>query len=184
MSFLKLVLIAVGLSMDAFAMAICKGISVEKLKKKHMIITGLWFGGAQVLAPILGYLLGTSFQPWIESVGHWFTLAILSIIGVNMIRESREECEKLNASFSIKAMLPLAISDSIDALATGAAFAFMNVNIVLAVLLIGVITFVFSAIGVKIGNRLGEKYKSKAEVIGGIILIAMGVSSLWKHTGV
>jgi len=180
----KLLLTALGLSMDAFAIAVCKGLSVEKVRKKHLVITGLWFGGAQAIMPLLGYLLGTGFQSFIESIDHWIAFALLAIIGINMIRESREETKQMDASFTAKVMFPLAIADSIDALAAGVTFAFLEVKIIPAVLLIGVFTFVMSAVGVMLGNRFGEKYKSKAELAGGIILIAMGLSILLEGIGV
>lgn len=178
MSFWELFLIAIGLSMDAFAISICKGLSVEKVEKKHLVITGLWFGGAQALMPVIGYILGTGFQSFIESIDHCIAFALLAIIGINMIRESREESKTLDASFSAKVMFPLAIADSIDALATGVTFVFLDVSIVKSAILIGITTFILSAIGIMIGNKFGEKYKSKAELVGGIILISMGVSIL------
>ncbi|HKM20540.1 MAG TPA: manganese efflux pump MntP family protein [Lachnospiraceae bacterium] len=184
MTFWELFLIAIGLSMDAFAIAICKGLSVQKIEKKHLIITGLWFGGSQAVMPLIGYFLGTSFRAFIENIDHWIAFILLTIIGINMIRESREKTKQLDASFSAKVMFPLAIADSIDALAAGVTFSFFDVSIVPTVLLIGVTTFVLSAVGLKIGNRFGEKYKSKAELLGGIILIAMGVSILVKDLGV
>ena len=184
MNLVELFLIAVGLSMDALAIALCKGLSVEKVQKRHMVITGLWFGGAQALMPLLGYLLGSSFQTIVESVDHWIAFVLLSIIGINMLRESREEMKKLDASFTAKVMFPLAIADSIDAMAAGVTFAFMEVKIIPSVLLIGVITFIISAFGVKIGSKFGEKYKSKAEVLGGMILILMGVMILLQDLGV
>lgn len=180
----EMFLVAVGLSMDAFAIAICKGLSVEKVKMKHMLVTGLWFGGSQAIMPLLGYLLGTSFQAMIENVDHWIAFILLNIIGINMIRESREEVKQLDASFTAKIMFPLAIADSIDALAAGVTFAFMSVSIVPAVLLIGVTTFVLSALGVRIGSQFGEKYKSRAELLGGVILIVMGVIILLQDLGV
>lgn len=180
----ELLVIAVGVSMDAFAIAICKGLSVEKVEKKHLLSAGLWFGGAQALMPLLGYLLGSSFQSVIENVDHWLSFALLAIIGINMIRESRGKVEKLDASFSAKAMFPLAIADSIDALAVGVTFAFLEVNIIPAVLLIGITTFLFSASGIKIGNQFGARYKSKAELAGGLILVVMGLLILLEHTGI
>lgn len=180
----ELFMIAVGLSMDAFAIAICKGLSVGKLEKKHMVITGLWFGGAQALMPLLGFLLGTGFQTLIEQIDHWIAFLLLGVIGIGMIRESREEGKPLDASFAPNVMLPLAIADSIDALAAGVTFAFLDVNIIPAVLLIGVITFLLSAFGVWLGNRFGEKYRSKAELAGGIILVCMGLKILLEHLGV
>lgn len=184
MNFLELLIIAVGVSMDAFAIAICKGLSVEKLKRKHLLITGLWFGGAQALMPLLGYLLGGSFSSLVASVDHWFSFALLVLIGINMIKESREESEKLNDSFSAKVMFPLAIADSIDALAVGITFAFQEVSILPAVTMIGVTTFLFSALGVKIGNQFGSRYQSKAEFAGGLILILMGVFILLEDLGI
>ena len=125
MGIFELFLVAVGLSMDALAISICKGLSVQKIQKKHMIITGLWFGGSQAVMPLLGYLLGTSFQVFVESIDHWIGFILLSVIGIHMIKESREGVEKLDASFAPKLMFPLAIADSIDALAAGVTFAFM-----------------------------------------------------------
>lgn len=178
----EMLIVAVGVSMDAFAIAICKGLSVKKLETKHMISAGLWFGGAQVLMPLIGYLLGSRFTDAISRFDHWLSFALLALIGVNMIRESREETEKLDDSFSAKAMFPLAIADSIDALTVGVTFAFLEVSIVPAVLLIGVTTFMFSAAGVQIGHRFGAKYQSRAELAGGVILIVMGISILLEHT--
>ena len=149
-----------------------------------MVCAGLWFGGAQALMPLIGYLLGSTFADAIASIDHWLSFALLAIIGVNMIREALGETEKLDADFSAKAMFPLAIADSIDALAVGVTFAFMKVSILPAILLIGVTTFLFSAAGVRIGNQFGAKYKSKAEMVGGIILLVMGVCILLEHTGV
>lgn len=179
----ELFMIAAGLSMDAFAIAICKGLSVEKMEKKHMVITGAWFGGAQALMPLIGFLLGTGFQSLIEQIDHWIAFILLGLIGLGMIRESREQCKPMDASFSAKVMFPLAIADSIDALAAGITFAFLDVKIIPAILLIGVITFVFSAFGVWLGNRFGEKYRSKAELTGGITLVIMGVKILLEHLG-
>ena len=184
MNFGELFLIAVGLSMDALAIALCKGLSVEKVQKKHMVITGLWFGGAQALMPLIGYLLGTSFSSIVESIDHWVAFILLGLIGINMLKESREEVKKLDASFTAKVMLPLAIADSIDAMAAGVTFAFEDVNIVPAILLIGIITFIISAIGVKVGSKFGEKYKSKAEILGGVILIVMGATILLQDLGI
>lgn len=183
MKFWELLVIAVGVSMDAFAIAICKGLSVGKTEKKHLLITGLWFGGAQALMPLLGYLLGTGFHSSIERIDHWIAFILLCIIGLGMIKESREQCKSLDASFSAKVMFPLAIADSLDALATGVTFAFLEIRIIPAIVLIGVITFVLSAFGVWLGNRFGEKYRAKAELTGGIILIIMGMKILFEHLG-
>lgn len=184
MGLLELFLIAVGLSMDAFAVAICKGLSVKKATLKHGLIVGLYFGGFQAGMPLLGYFLGSSFAKYIENFDHWIAFGLLGIIGFNMIRESREEEEELNASFGFKAMLPMAVATSIDALAVGVSFAVMQVQIGWAVAFIGIITFALSAIGVIIGNHFGAKYKSKAEMFGGIVLIVLGIKILLEHLGV
>ena len=139
---------------------------------------------AQALMPLIGYLLGQNFKSLIENIDHWLSFLMLAVIGINMIRESREEVEKLDESFGPKAMFPLAIADSIDALAVGVTFAFLDVQIVPAVIMIGITTFLFSVVGVEIGNRFGVKYKSKAEVAGGIILITMGLLIVLEHTGI
>lgn len=178
MGFWELFFIAVGVSMDAFAISLCKGLSVEKLKKKHLVIAGLWFGGSQAVMPLIGYFLGNGFRAFIESIDHWISFILLVIIGINMIKESGEKVKNLDSSFSAKVMFPLAIADSTDALAVGVTFAFEKAPIVPAVTLIGVTTFIISAIGVKIGNEFGAKYKSKAEITGGIVLIAMGCAIL------
>ena len=181
MSIIELFIIAVGLSMDAFAVSVCKGLSVPRAKKSHLIITGLYFGGFQALMPLIGYLLGVNFRHMITSVDHWIAFILLALIGINMIREAREESEELDASFSVKAMLPLAIATSIDALAVGITFAFLHVQIVPAITFIGVTTFILSVIGVKIGNLFGAKYKSYAEIAGGIVLILLGTKILLEH---
>lgn len=179
-----LFVLAVGLSMDAFAVAICKGLSVQKLKPEHMLIVGLYFGGFQALMPAVGYLLGIQFEQYITAVDHWIAFILLGIIGVNMILESRHPAEEQTPGFGVKTMLTMAVATSIDAFAVGISFAFLQVDIVPAVSFIGGITFVLSAVGVKIGNVFGAKYKSKAELVGGIILVAMGVKILLEHLGV
>lgn len=184
MSFLELCIISVGLAMDAFAVSICKGLSVKKLKFKHMLIVGGYFGVFQGLMPVIGYLLSVGFEKYITAVDHWIAFILLGLIGANMIKESLGDEEKIDDSFTFKAMLPLAIATSIDALAVGVTFAFLNVNILLAVSLIGIITFVLSAIGTKIGNVFGEKFKNKAEFFGGIILILMGLKILLEHLNI
>ncbi|MBE6733170.1 MAG: manganese efflux pump [Ruminococcaceae bacterium] len=184
MSLWELFVIAIGLSMDAFAVAICKGLSVEKLNRKHLLIVGTYFGGFQALMPLIGYFLGVNFRSIIESFDHWIAFGLLTLIGANMIKESMEKCEELDDSFTFKAMLPLAVATSIDALAVGVTFAFLNVTIAPAVSFIGVITFLLSAVGVKIGNVFGVKYKSKAEMAGGIVLILMGLKILLEHLGI
>ena len=184
MGLVELLVIAVGLSMDAFAVSVCKGLSVPKMKLSHALTCGVYFGGFQGLMPLIGYLLGSQFEEMIVSVDHWVAFVLLGIIGFNMIKESREsDCESLDSSFDVKAMIPLAVATSIDALAIGVTFAFLHVNIFWAVTFIGVITFTLSSIGVKVGNVFGEKYKSKAELAGGVILILMGAKILLDHLG-
>ena len=180
----ELFILAVGLSMDAFAVSVCKGLSVKKLRPKHMLIAGLYFGGFQALMPLIGYFLGVQFQALIQDFDHWIAFVLLSLIGANMIKESRESADELNDSFGVKAMLPLAVATSIDALAVGVTFAFLQVNIVSAVSFIGVTTFILSAVGIRIGNIFGAKYKSRAELVGGIVLILMGLNILLEHLGV
>ena len=182
MSTYELFIIAVGLSMDALAVAICKGLSMAKMSWKKGIIVGLWFGGFQALMPLIGYLLGAQFESKITAFDHWIAFILLGLIGGNMIREgvSGDE-EKTDDSVSIKSMLPLAIATSIDALAVGVTFAFLRVTIVYAVSFIGVITFLLSTVGVKVGNVFGARYKSKAEIAGGVILILMGLKILIEH---
>lgn len=179
----ELFLIAVGLSMDAFAVSICKGLSVSKMKFKHALLCGLYFGGFQALMPLIGFLLGTQFQTLIERVDHWIAFVLLGIIGINMVREAKEK-ESFNDCFAFRAMLPLAIATSIDALAVGATFAFLKVDILPAICLIGATTFLFSTIGVKIGNAFGGKYKSWAEIFGGLTLIFLGIKILLEHLGI
>ena len=185
MSLMELFLIAVGLSMDAFAVSVCKGLSVRKATVKHALCVGLYFGGFQALMPLIGYLLGTQFESVITSVDHWIAFGLLAFIGGNMIREAlgREE-EKLDDSFSFRTMMTLAVATSIDALAMGVTFAFLRVDIVPAVLLIGATTFVLSAVGLKVGNVFGAKYKARAEQFGGVLLVLMGLKILLEHLGV
>lgn len=184
MGFIEILLIGVGLSMDAFAVSICKGLSTRKLELKHALICGGYFGFFQGLMPLIGYILGVQFKDKIESIDHWIAFILLALIGLNMIKESFEEDEDCNPDFSFKAMLPLAIATSIDALAVGVTFAFLNVNIGYALLIIAITTFLISMIGVKIGHVFGSKYKSKAEMIGGIILILIGIKILLEHLGI
>lgn len=184
MSFVELFLIAVGLSMDAFAVSVCKGLSVEKLEKKHAALVGLYFGGFQCLMPLIGYLLGARFESLITSIDHWIAFGLLLIIGGNMIKESFGEAEKLNDDFSVKTMMLLAVATSIDALAVGITFAFLQVHIVPAAVMIGVTTFALSAVGIYVGNRFGARYKSKAELAGGVILILIGTKILLEHLGI
>ena len=187
MSIFELFLIAVGLSMDAFAVAICKGLATGRVKLGQMVIVGLWFGIFQALMPLIGYLLGVNFSTLIQSIDHWIAFILLGLIGANMIREAvggdEECCNEEDASYSIRAMLPLAIATSIDALAVGVSFAFLSVDIVPAVSFIGVCTFILSAFGVKIGSVFGLRFKKKAEIAGGVILILMGAKILLEHLG-
>lgn len=184
MSLFSLFVIAVGLSMDAFAVSICKGLSMPKMKWNNALLAGLYFGGFQALMPVIGYLLGTQFERYITSIDHWIAFVLLAIIGINMIRESREEDECMDDSFDVKTMLLLAIATSIDALAVGVTFAFLQVQIIPAVCFIGVVTFCFGVAGIKIGNVFGSRYRSKAELAGGIILVVMGVKILLEHLGI
>lgn len=184
MSILDLFILAVGLSMDAFAVSVCKGLSLGKIKPKHMCIAGAWFGGFQALMPLIGYFLGSFFAEMIEKYDHWVAFVLLAIIGGNMIKESFDKDEKVDSSMDVKSMLLLAIATSIDALAVGVTFAFLQVQIVPAVSFIGVITFIFSAVGVKIGSLFGAKYKSKAELFGGIVLVLIGIKILLEGIGV
>lgn len=177
----ELLVIAVALSMDAFAVSICKGLSMKRMEWKNAVLAGVYFGGFQAGMPLLGYLLGVQFQEMITSVDHWIAFGLLGVIGINMIRESQGEDEKMDDSFSVKTMLMLAVATSIDALAVGVTFAFLKVAILPAIAFIGVITFTFSVLGIKIGNRFGVKYKSKAELAGGVILILMGIKILIEH---
>lgn len=185
MGLIELFLLAVGLSMDAFAVSVCKGLAMQKITVKKAGIVGVWFGGFQALMPAIGYVLGVQFQDKITAIDHWIAFVLLGIIGVNMVREARsEECDSDSGALDVKTMFMLAVATSIDALAVGITFAFLNVNIVPAVCFIGVTTFVISAVGVKIGNVFGTRYKSRAELVGGIILILLGVKILLEHLGI
>lgn len=182
MDLLSLFLIAVGLSMDAFAVSVCKGLATPKYKLKYSMICGAWFGGFQALMPAVGYLLGVNFKKYITAIDHWIAFVLLALIGFNMIREAlKNDDEGADPSFTAKSMSLLAVATSIDALAIGITFAFLDVNIVAAVLFIGVCTFVISATGVKIGSAFGTRFKSKAEIAGGVILIILGLRILVEH---
>lgn len=185
MGIIELLLLAVGLAMDAFAVSVCKGLAMKKINFRVCAVCGLWFGGFQALMPAIGYLIGYRFQEKITFLDHWIAFILLALIGFNMIREalSKDE-EEPDASLKAKDMFVLAIATSIDALAVGVSFAFLpGVPIIPAVSFIGVITFLLSALGVKIGTVFGTKYKSKAELAGGIILILMGLKILLEHLG-
>lgn len=187
MGLIELFVLAVGLSMDAFAVSICKGLATKEVSVKQMCLAGLWFGGFQALMPLIGYLLGSAFAKAITSFDHWIAFALLAFIGGNMIKEAfskEEDEEKVNDSFGVKTMFIMAIATSIDALAVGVTFAFLSVQIVPAVSFIGIITFLFSFVGVKLGNLFGAKYEKKAQLAGGIILILIGVKLLLEHLGV
>lgn len=181
MGFLEIFFIGIGLSMDAFAVSICKGLSTKTLKLKHALICGSYFGFFQGFMPFLGFILGVQFKDKIESIDHWIAFILLVLIGLNMVKEAFEDEENCNTEFSPKVMLPLAIATSIDALAIGVTFAFLNVDIFSAIIIIALTTFVISMIGVKIGHVFGTKYKSKAEIAGGIILICIGIKILLEH---
>lgn len=185
MGMVELFLIAGGLSMDAFAVSVCKGLSLGKIKWKHMCIAGLWFGGFQALMPAIGYFFGSLFADFITVFSHWIAFALLLLIGGNMIKEALgSDVEEVDASMTAKSMLLLAIATSMDALAVGVSFAFMKIRIVWAVLFIGVITFTLSAAGIKAGSIFGAKYKSKAEFAGGFVLIVIGVKILLEGLGI
>lgn len=181
MGLFELFILAVGLSMDAFAVAISKGLSMQKMSYKNAVLAGCFFGGFQALMPLVGYLLGTQFKDSISAIDHWIAFVLLVMIGINMIKESRGKIEKVDASFGLRNMTVLSLATSIDALAIGVTFAFLHVNILPAVSIIGITTFIFSFLGVKIGNMFGIRFKSKAEFAGGIILIVMGVKILIEH---
>ena len=186
MSFFSLFLLAVGLSMDAFAVAVCKGLAMKKITVGNAGVVGLWFGGFQALMPLLGYLLAAQFKDSITAYSHWIAFALLSLIGGNMIREAimEKEEEAADSALSVRSMLPLAIATSIDALAVGVTFAFLDVRILPSVILIGCTTFLLSAAGVKAGSLFGAKYEKKAEILGGVILILLGIKTLLEHLGV
>lgn len=188
MGTVELILIAIGLSMDAFAVSVCKGLATQKLKLKHYLLTGLWFGGFQALMPTIGYFLGSTFEQYITSIDHWVAFILLGIIGLNMIKEAfSKESEECNSCFAFRTMLVMAIATSIDALAVGITFAFMIPKItelLFAVLSIGIITCLLSMLGIKIGNVFGTRYKSKAELAGGIILVLIGLKILLEGIGV
>lgn len=182
MGIFSLFVLAIGLSMDAFSVAICKGLAMQKITIKKACLVGIWFGGFQALMPFVGYMLGVQFESLITAVDHWIAFILLSLIGIGMIKEAFSKEELPNASLAFKEMLVLSIATSIDALAAGITLALLpEVSILTAVLFIGVITFTLSSIGVKIGNVFGTKYKAKAEFTGGIILILMGTKILIEH---
>ncbi len=184
MSFVELLLIAVGLSMDAFAVAICKGLSIRTLKLRHAVLVGLYFGGFQALMPVIGWLLGVRFEHVITSFDHWVAFCLLAIIGISMIQEAFSKAEELSDDLGVRTMVMLAVATSIDALAVGITFAFLQVRILPAAGLIGVTTFLLSALGVYVGRLFGLRYKAKAEFAGGVILILIGLKILLEHLGI
>ena len=184
MGLIELFLIAVGLSMDAFAVSVCKGLAMPKCTFKKAAIVGLWFGGFQALMPAIGYILGAQFQEAIASIDHWIAFVLLALIGGNMIHEALDnDEEEADASLDVKTMFLLAVATSIDALAIGITFAFLKVSIIPAVCFIGIVTFIISFAGVKIGNVFGVRYKNKAEIVGGVTLILLGLKILLEHLG-
>lgn len=181
MSIWEIFVIGIGLSMDAFAVSVCKGLSVKKIQPKHCLLAGVYFGGFQALMPLVGWVLGRQFESLIKSVDHWIAFVLLALIGANMVREAFSPDEGQNDSFTPRTMLPLAVATSIDALAVGVTFAFLEVQILPAVLMIGVTTFALSAAGIKTGGVFGNRFQSKAELAGGIVLILMGIKILIEH---
>ena len=182
MGLIELCILSIGLAMDAFAVSVCKGLSMTRMKWKNAIIIGAYFGYFQALMPALGYLLGYNFQDRISNIDHWIAFILLGVIGINMIKEAiSKENDVHNDSVKFKDMIVLAIATSIDALAVGITFAFLNVNLILAISLIGIITFIISVLSVKVGNIFGDKYEKKAEFAGGIILIFLGIKILVEH---
>ena len=186
MGIVELFILAVGLSMDAFAVSVCKGLAMEKCSFRKAAVCGVWFGGFQALMPLIGYVLGYQFRDYITAVDHWIAFGLLVLIGVNMIRESfSKEEEEADDSLDVKTMFLMAVATSIDALAAGVTFAFLpNTNIVAAVLFIGAVTFTLSTAGAKIGNVFGARYKTKAEFAGGAILVLLGLKILLEHLGI
>ena len=185
MGLLELFILAAGLSMDAFAVSVCKGLAMPKITLKGTLTVGLWFGGFQALMPAAGYLLGAQFREKITAVDHWIAFILLALIGANMIKEAcSDDCEEETESLDVRTMFLLAVATSIDALAVGITFAFLDVHILAAVSFIGITTFTLSAVGVKIGNVFGTRCKAKAELAGGSILILLGLKILLEHLGI
>ena len=185
MNLLELIAIAVGLSMDAFAVSVCKGLALKKITVRHALTVGVWFGLFQALMPLIGYFLGSRFEKYIVSVDHWIAFVLLAGIGANMLREAwKNDDSGEDGSLAWKVMLPMALATSIDALAVGVTFGFLRVRIVPAVCFIGVVTFLLSAAGVKIGSIFGERWRKGAQIAGGVILILRGLKILLEHLGV
>lgn len=185
MGAIEILLISIGLAMDAFAVSVCKGLAMKKMSWKKAIIIGLYFGAFQAIMPTIGFFLGTTFERFITNVDHWIAFILLVGIGINMVKETFDkESENRNDNVDVKTMLVLSIATSIDALAIGITFACLKIHIVMPVITIGLITFIISVIGVKIGNRFGNKYEKKAEIMGGVILILLGIKILLEHLGI
>ena len=185
MGAIEILLISIGLAMDAFAVSVCKGLAMKKMSWKKAIIIGLYFGAFQAIMPTIGFFLGTTFERFITNVDHWVAFILLVGIGINIVKEAFDkESENRNDNVDVKTMLVLSVATSIDALAIGITFACLKIHIVMPVITIGLITFIISVIGVKIGNRFGDKYEKKAEIMGGVILILLGIKILLEHLGV
>ncbi len=185
MDIISLLILAVGLSMDAFAVSVCKGLALKKVSLSQMVVVGLWFGGFQALMPVIGYYLGKTFSGYITAFDHWIAFGLLAFIGINMILESRKAtCETTSNDLGFKTMLLMAVATSIDALAVGISLAFLNSNIWVAAIVIGIVTFILSLLGVKIGNKFGDRFGAKAELAGGIILVLLGTKILLEHLGI
>ena len=181
MGFIEILVIGIGLAMDAFAVSICKGLSMKKLSLKKMVIIAGYFGFFQAIMPVIGFLGGKGFEEFVVSIDHWIAFALLLIIGINMIRDVFEEEEEANDDIGVKTMAILAIATSIDALAVGVTFAFLHINIWTSAIVIGVVTFIMSVIGVIIGNKFGNKFEKHAKFFGGTILILIGIKILIEH---
>lgn len=182
MGITELIIIAIGLSMDAFAVSIGKGLALPRVRYRHALCAGLWFGGFQALMPVAGYLLGSAFAAFVEAWDHWISFILLAYIGINMIKEAFEsKVESKDKGFAIRIMFLLAVATSIDALVVGVSLAFLNASILSSAMVIGFTTFLFSAAGVYIGNLFGNRYRKTAECIGGVILIAIGIKILIEH---
>mgnify|MGYP003516466044 FL=1 len=185
MDIISLLILAVGLSMDAFAVSVCKGLALKKVSLSQMVVVGFWFGGFQALMPVIGYYLGKTFSGYITAFDHWIAFGLLAFIGINMILESRKAtCETTSNDLGFKTMLLMAVATSIDALAVGISLAFLNSNIWVAAIVIGIVTFILSLLGVKIGNKFGDRFGAKAELAGGIILVLLGTKILLEHLGI
>ena len=183
MSLFELLLLAVGLSMDAFAVSVCKGLAMDRVTWGRACIPGIWFGAFQGLMPLLGWLLGARFAGYITAVDHWIAFGLLSVLGVNMLLEARKGPEEADPSLSWRTMLAMAVATSIDALAVGITFAFLTINVVPAAAFIACVTFLCSSVGVKLGGLFGSRLQSRAQVLGGVILVFLGVRILLEHTG-